>query len=78
MGRAEHHGGISTGTGRHCDVNRIYSEIVVTVFIFKELASKTRSNGCRSSPAVSTPRNLVAWIIPKDALSSCFSTPGIT
>ena len=23
-------------------------------------------------------RNLVAWIIPKDALSSCFSTPGIT
>ena len=22
--------------------------------------------------------NLVAWIIPKDALSSCFSTPGIT
>ncbi len=24
------------------------------------------------------PTNLVAWIIPKDALSSCFSTPGIT
>ena len=23
-------------------------------------------------------RDLVAWIIPKDALSSCFSTPGIT
>ena len=23
-------------------------------------------------------KNLVAWIIPKDALSSCFSTPGIT
>ena len=23
-------------------------------------------------------QNLVAWIIPKDALSSCFSTPGIT
>ena len=22
--------------------------------------------------------DLVAWIIPKDALSSCFSTPGIT
>ena len=24
------------------------------------------------------PYHLVAWIIPKDALSSCFSTPGIT
>ena len=23
-------------------------------------------------------KDLVAWIIPKDALSSCFSTPGIT
>ena len=23
-------------------------------------------------------RDLVAWIIPKDALSSCFSTQGIT
>ena len=25
-----------------------------------------------------TEDDLVAWIIPKDALSSCFSTPGIT
>ena len=25
-----------------------------------------------------TRRDLVAWIIPKDALSSCFSTQGIT
>ena len=31
-----------------------------------------------TSPLQITWRNLVAWIIPKDALSSCFSTPGIT
>ncbi len=40
-----------------------------------------RRNG-RAGPALlegdSVAENLVAWIIPKDALSSCFSTPGIT
>ena len=28
--------------------------------------------------AIKTLPNIVAWIIPKDALSSCFSTQGIT
>ena len=31
-----------------------------------------------SKAVVSVTSDLVAWIIPKDALSSCFSTPGIT
>ena len=46
---------------------------------FKLIMSVT---GDHKLPHGSNPRlilaDLVAWIIPKDALSSCFSTPGIT
>ena len=39
-----------------------------------EFSTEDRELGCPEVP----PLSVVAWIIPKDALSSCFSTQGIT
>ena len=69
-------GGISTAAAVHnlgAESMVVSCRLMKSGAVLEEVAIPLEANGQEALYI-----DLVAWIIPKDALSSCFSTPGIT